>query len=153
MSRRCGSRAASALAVGLAALTLAACGSSSASPTQVRSQATSICSRGNRQIGRIPTPSSAAGALAFLNSGIAALKPELRSLRQLSVSGDAADVWNTAIRALSDQLATLQSTARKIQGGADAVQSFKSLQQTLAPLETQANNAWQALQIPACQSQ
>jgi hypothetical protein len=153
MSRRCRSRAASALAVGLAALTLAACGSSSASPSQVRSQATSICSRANRQIGRIPTPSSAAGALAFVNSGIAVLKPEVRSLRQLSVTGDAADVWNTAIRALSDQLATLQGTASKIRGGADAVQSFKSLQQTLAPLETQADNAWHALQIPACQSQ
>lgn len=137
----------------LTALTMAGCGSSSASPTQIRSQATSICATANRQIGRVPTPSSAAGGLAFLNSGIAALKPEVRSLRQLGVSGDSANVWNTAIRALSDQLAVLQSTASKLQSGADPVQAFKSLEQTLAPLETQANGAWQALQIPACQSQ
>lgn len=146
--------AARAGAAGLAALALSACGgSSSSSPAQVRTQATAICQRANRQIGRIPTPASEAGALAFLNSGIAALKPELAQLRQLSVSGDAADVWNAAIRALSEQLSALQSTAAQIQAGADPIMSFKSLQQTLAPLETQANNAWSALEIPACQSQ
>ena len=88
-----------------------------------------------------------------MNSGIAALKPELAQLRQLQAAGDAADVWRTALRALSDQLAALQSTASQIKGGADPVVATKSLQRTLAPLDSEANGAWQALQIPACQNQ
>lgn len=153
MSGRSRSWAARACAAGLAAALLGGCGSSSASPAQLRAQATAICERANARIGRIPTPANASGALAFLNSGIAALKPEIQELRQLSASGDAADVWNAAIRTLSAQLAALQSTASQIQGGADPVQAYRSLQQTLGPLETQSNDAWSALQIPACQNQ
>lgn len=153
MTARARGKTAHACTVALAALTLVACGSSSSSPTQLRSQATAICARANRQIGRIPTPSSAAGALAFLNGGSAALQPELAQLRQLQASGDATDVWRTAVRALSDQLSALQATASQIKGGADPVRATKSLQQTLAPLESEANGAWQALQIPACQNQ
>jgi hypothetical protein len=147
------STAARAGAAGLAVLALAACGSSSASPAQVRSQASAICARANARIGRIPTPANATGALAFLDNGIASLKPEVTQLQRLSVSGDAADVWQTAVRTLSQQLAALETTASKIRAGADPVQAYKSLQQTLAPLETQANGAWQALQIPACAGQ
>jgi hypothetical protein len=153
VSGRSSSPAARACVAALAALGLAACGSSSSSPTQLRSQATAICARANRQIGRIPTPTSATGALAFLNSGIATLRPELAQLQQLQATGDAADVWRTAVRALSDQLAALQSTASEIKGGGDPTSATKSLQQRLAPLESEANGAWQALQIPACQNQ
>ena len=153
MSPRARGKTARTCAASLAALTVAACGSSSGSPSQLRAQATAICARANRQIGRIPTPSSAAGALAFLNSGIEALEPELAQLRQLQAAGDAADVWRTAVRALSEQLSALRSTASRIKGGADPVSATKSLQHTLAPLDSEANGAWQALQIPACQNQ
>jgi hypothetical protein len=145
--------AARACATGLAALTVAGCGSSSKSPAQLREQASAICARTNGQIGRVPTPANPSGALAFLNSGIASLKPEVHQLKQLSASGDAADVWNAAIRSLSGQLSALQSAASQISGGADPVATYKTLQLTLTPLETQANNAWQALEIPACQNQ
>jgi hypothetical protein len=140
-------------AAGLAALTLAACGSDTASPAQVRSQASAICARANARIGRIPTPANAEGALAFLDKGVASLKPEVNQLKRLSVSGDAADVWNTAVRTLSQQLAALETTASKIRAGSDPVHAYRSLQQTLAPLETQANGAWEALQIPVCAGQ
>lgn len=147
------SRAARTCAAGLTALAVAACGSSSPSDNQLRSQATAICSHANRVIGRIATPSSASGGGAFLENGIAALKPELQQLKRLPAPGDASDVWSTAIRSLSGELSALNSAAAKIQAGGDPVASYKSLQQTLGPLETQANNAWQALQIPACQNQ
>ena len=148
-----GSVVARATAAGLAALALAACGSSTASPAQVRSQASAICAHANTRIGRIPTPTNATGALAFLDQGVASLKPEVNQLKRLSVSGDAADVWNDAVSALAQQLAALETTASKIRGGGDPAQAYKSLQRTLAPLETRANGAWQALQIPACAGQ
>jgi hypothetical protein len=148
-----GSGAARACAAGLAAIVIAGCGSSSPSANQLRSQASAICAQANRVIGRIATPGSASRGADFLNRGIAVLKPELRQLRQLSAPSDSADVWSTAIRSLSAQLSALESTVAKINTGADPVGAYKSLQQTLAPLVNQGNGAWQALQIPACQSQ
>jgi hypothetical protein len=148
-----GSRAARACVAAVAVLAVAGCGTTSPSDKQLRAQATAICARANRLLGRIGTPSSAAAGEPFLQRGIATLKPELQQLKQLSAPSDSANVWSIAIRTLSAELAALQSTVAKIDGGADPVAAFKSLQQTLAPLETQANNAWQALQIPACQNQ
>jgi hypothetical protein len=139
--------------VGVAAVAAAGCGSASPSQTQLRTQASAICSHANRVISRIATPPAEAGGEAFLRRGVTVLKPELQQLRQLSPPSDVADVWSTAMRTLSAQLSAIESTAAEIQQGADATQSYKSLQQTLAPLETQANNAWSALQIPACQNQ
>jgi hypothetical protein len=140
-------------AAGVAALAAAGCGSSSPSQTQLRNQATAICAQTNRRIGGIATPHAESGGEAFLQRGIAALKPELQQLRRLAPPEDAADVWSTAIRSSSAQLSALESTARQIQHGADTTLAFKSLQQTLAPLESQANDAWSALQIRACQNQ
>jgi len=139
--------------VAAATLAIAGCGSSSPSDNQVRAQASSICAHANREIGRITTPSAASGGAAFLQQGIASLKPELRALRQIAPPQDSADVWSTAIRSLSGELAQLESTAARIDTGADPVSAFKSLQRTISPLERQADGAWQALQIPACQNQ
>jgi hypothetical protein len=145
--------AARVCAVGLAGVTVAGCGSSAASQSQLRAQATAICTRINHRVSGIGTPPSEAGGEAFLQHGIAALKPELKQLQQLTPSGDAADVWTAALHSLSSELAAMQAASAQIDGGADAATAYKKLQQTLAPLETQANNAWSALEIPACQNQ
>jgi hypothetical protein len=135
------------------AVAVAACGSSPASQVQLREQATAICAHTNRQISAIGSPPSQAAGEAFLQRGITALKPELRQLQQLSPPQDVADVWSTAVHSLSGELAALQAATAKIDSGADTATAFKTLQQTLTPLETQANNAWNALEIPACQNQ
>ena len=160
MSERARSRAArrravaiAACAAGIAALAAAGCGSSSPSQTQLRTQATAICSHADRVISRIATPPAEAGGEAFLRRGVTALKPELQQLRRLTPSDDVADVWSTAMRTVSAELSAIESTANQIEQGADPTQSYKSLQRTLAPLETQANDAWSALEIPACQNQ
>ncbi len=137
----------------LAAGAVAGCGSSPASEVQLRQQATAICMHTNRLVSRIGTPGSEAGGEAFLVRGIAALKPELRELQQLTAPQDVADVWSTALHSLSGELAALQAATAKIDGGADTATAYKTLQLTLTPLETQANNAWNALEIPACQNQ
>jgi hypothetical protein len=142
-----------ACAAGIAALAAAGCGSSSPSSTQLRTQATAICSHANRVISRISTPPAESGGEAFLRRGGAALKPELQELKGLTPPSDVADVWSTATRAVSAQLSAIESTVKQIRQGADTTQAYKSLQRTLAPLETQANDAWSALEIPACQNQ
>jgi hypothetical protein len=120
---------------------------------QLRSQASTICARTNHQISAIATPAAATRGAAFLDSGIAALKPELSQLKQLSAPADVSDVWSTALRGLEGQLGALQTAAGQIGRGGDPVTAYRALQQALTPLETQANNAWQALAIPACLNQ
>jgi outer membrane murein-binding lipoprotein Lpp len=142
-----------ACAAAITALLAAGCGSSSPSQTQLRTQAATICAHADRVISRIATPAAGAGGEAFLRRGVSALKPELQQLRQLKPPDDAADVWSTATRTVSAQLSAIESTANQIRQGADTTLAYKSLQRTLAPLETQANNAWSALEIPACQNQ
>jgi hypothetical protein len=118
----------------------------------LRTQATGICSGVSRQIGRIATPRSEAGGEAFLRRGIAVLAPERRQLRSLAAPSEAADVYKAGVRALSGELAALGEATHALAKQQDPVIAFRTLQRRLTPLENQANDAWQALQIPACTS-
>ncbi|MBV9838004.1 MAG: hypothetical protein JO156_07790 [Solirubrobacterales bacterium] len=137
-------------AAGVAALALTACGSSSLSSEQLRGAATRLCSAASKRAALIPTPSSPAAAAGFLSQGAAALSPELAGLRALHAPGDLAQVYATAVGASSAELSAIQAAVRDLAAGGDEVITVKSLQQQLAPMESEANGAWQALQIPAC---
>ncbi len=141
-------RVAALLAV--AALALCGCGSSSLSTRQLRSAATRICTTATRRIDRIPTPTSPAGGELFLQQGIAAVTPELTALRKLAAPNDLKQAYSTALRATTQELQALRTTLRQLQAGGDPVILIKTLQQRIAPLETQANAAWQTLEITAC---
>jgi hypothetical protein len=143
-------RRVAALAI-LAALLVAGCGSKSLSIADLRSRATQLCQQAGLRTGRIPTPASPAGTAAFLQRGISAMTPELAGLRALRTSrGDVADVYSTSVDSLSKKLTTLKRTLRDLDRGEDPITAVKSLEHRLAPLESQENGAWQALQIPAC---
>lgn len=138
-----------------AAAAIAAGGCGGAAPPSLialRTQANRICSDASRQIGRIATPRSEAGGEAFLRRGIVALAPEHRQLRSLAAPSEAADVYRAGVGALSGELGALRETAHALAKQADPVIAFRTLQQRLVPLESQADDAWQALQIPACMS-
>jgi hypothetical protein len=85
-----------------------------------------------------------------LKHGIAVLRPELAGLRGLHPPNDAADVYSASLTAFANKLGALDTTVREIGGGADPVLAMKSLQGQLAPLESQEDGGWQALEIPAC---
>jgi len=118
----------------------------------LRTQATRICLGASRQIGRIATPRSEAGGEAFLRRGIVVLAPERRQLRSLAAPSEAADVYRAGVAALSGELGALREATHALAEQQDPVIAFRTLQQRLTPLESQANDAWQALQIPACTS-
>jgi outer membrane murein-binding lipoprotein Lpp len=130
----------------------AGCGSSPLTTSELHNDATRVCRLANRQIDQIATPTSPAGTLAFLRRGIAALTPELAGLRSLHPSSDVADVYTAAVKSLGQQLAYLTDAMRDLKNGEDPVIALKTLQQELAPVVTQANGGWDALQIPACLS-
>jgi hypothetical protein len=140
---------------GLAALPLVAligCGSAPLSAAELRQQATSICSRADRQIAVIPTPANQSAGNAFLKQGIAALDPELGDLKALKPPSDEAVVYQAAITAMSGELDALHAAVSKLDQGVDPVKTFRELQGRLAPLEAEADNAWRALGVSACLS-
>jgi hypothetical protein len=138
-----------ALAALAAALT--ACGSAPApSLVQLRKQGTSVCTRADRSFGRIATPGGEAAGAAFLRHGIAVLGPELRLLRTLTAPAEADDVYQSAISALASELTALKAAIHALARQQDPVIAFKSLEHRMHPLATQANRAWQALEMPAC---
>lgn len=139
-----------ALVTVLVVLGAGGCGSGSLSGTQLRSQATRACQTADGQTDRIPTPTSPDGGVAFLKRGIAALAPELVRLRALRPPSDLAQVYSTAISASSDELRALRATVRGLEADGDPVIAIKTLEQKLAPMESQASGAWQALEVPAC---
>jgi hypothetical protein len=136
-----------------AAIAAGGCGGSPPpSLVTLRTQATAICSGASREIGRIATPRSDVAGEAFLRRGIAVLAPERRQLGSLTAPSEAADVYRAGVRALSGELAALRQATRALARQQDPVIAFRTLQQRLAPLESQADDAWQALQVPACTS-
>ena len=137
-------------ALGASAAALAACGSPPPSLVQLRAQGTRICAGAGQLLGGIATPRSEPGAAAFLKHGIGVLHAELRRLRALRAPTEAADVYRAALDSLSNELSALNGSVRALARGDDPVIAFRALQQRLGPLEEQADNAWRALQIPAC---
>jgi hypothetical protein len=138
------------LLAALAALTASGCGDTPPSLTQLQNQASRVCVVAARQMDLIPSPAVPIGGEAFLTRGVAVLAPELAQLRSLTAPREAADVYSTAMRALSQKVSAVRSTVRSLDQGADPVVSVRTLQQRLTPLESQEDGAWQALEIPAC---
>jgi hypothetical protein len=139
-----------ALLATAAALLLGGCGSKPLSSSQLHDQATRLCTLATSQTDQIPTPASPAGSATFLKRGIAVLTPELNALRGLRPTGDVADVYSTSLDAFANKLSDLRHAVHELSGGEDPVIAVKTLQQQLAPIESQENGAWQALEIPAC---
>jgi hypothetical protein len=135
------------------ALAAAGCGGGTSSTlTQLRAHATTICTAANVRSYRIPSPTWKAGAGRFLKSGIDVLSPELKGLKRLSSPSGEADVYAAGVGALSDEIDALRSAASAISRSEDPVIAYQALQRRLTPLEAQANDAWGALEIPACAS-
>jgi len=143
-------RAGLASVLATATLLLAGCGGASLSLIQLRSRASAICTAADRKLQAIPPPGSASNAGRFLSRGIGALAPEVRGLKALQVSGDARGVYTTGVRSVSAEVNALRAAARGLARAESTVSAFNSLQTRLGPLQKQADQAWQALGIPAC---
>ena len=141
------------LSVGLALLAAAAltgCGSVSASLIDLRRDAGVICRHTNKAFNPLPAIPAQGQTTAFLSAGIARLRTQLAKLRRLGPPHSVADVYRAALAALGQELDVLQSAVQAIHRGEDPATAFKQLRQQLTPVQSQANNAWQALEIPDC---
>jgi hypothetical protein len=134
----------------LLAVLIVGCGSTELSDVQLRKRAALVCSTANRQADRIATPPTPAAGIAFLDRGIAVFKPELARLRTLRPPSDLASDYRTSVGAFSQELGELELTVRKLRAGEDPVAAMRLLERWLEPLEATQNQAWNALQVPAC---
>jgi hypothetical protein len=131
-------------------LALAGCGSNALSGGELQTRATAICAAATRQADAIAAPASPAGGPAFLQAGIAVFTTELSELRTLTPPTGVASVYATALSAFSGKLDALRGTAHQLRSRSDPVTGIKALEQRLAPLERQEDEAWRALGIAAC---
>jgi hypothetical protein len=140
-------------AAALAAVILSGCGGSSGldSPVALRRAATAIC-KSTAPVKAPPAGEPSSKELtAFLSEGTSNLQSQLTRLTQLhSATGEVGDVYRGALGALSSQLRALRAATAAIKRGEDPALAFKALQAQLSSLQQQADNAWVALQIPAC---
>jgi hypothetical protein len=142
-----------AAALLMAAVGVAGCGSHTLSDSQLRARATRICRQATRSTDRIATPARPGQEAVFLSRGIAALSPELTSLKRLSAPGDMSGDYRAAVDATAAELAALRSTLKGLRAGNDPVVAIKTLQQLLAPAEVRASSAWSTLGLPACRGE
>jgi len=139
-----------AMIAGLAALALGACGRTQLSTSQLRADATRVCTIATAQANRIASPSAPAGGAMFLRRGVRVLSPELAALRTLNVPRAASETYRSALTAFSQELDVLKAGIRDLDRGADPVAAIKNAQRRLAPLESRQDAAWQALGLPGC---
>jgi hypothetical protein len=142
-----------ALSAGLALLAvsaLAGCGGVSASVRDLRSDAGTVCRQINHTFRGLSGPTTEAQAAKFLSGGAVRLAAQLQRLRQDNPPRDVADVFHAGLGALDQEVVVLGGAVRAINQGEDPALAYRLLKQRLAPLESQANDAWQALQIADC---
>lgn len=137
----------------LAGLALAACGgggNGGLSSNQMRAAAARTCASATAGAARILTPSTPAGGTTFLRRGIKVFAPELAQLRRLRAPGAVATTYATALDAFSQKLNLIKSALRRLDRGADPVQTIQTLQHRLSPVESREDAAWHALDVTAC---
>src|ERR1700693_654533 len=134
----------------LAVAVLTGCGSVSASVIDLRHDAGAICRHTNRAFRPLPALLAQGQSVAFLSAGIARLRTQLTQLRRVTAPHDVADVYRAALAALGQELDVLDSAVQAIHRGEDPAFAFKALKEQITPIQSQANNAWQALEVPAC---
>jgi hypothetical protein len=132
------------------ALGVAGCGGDTLSSQDLRTKATTVCSAATKRINLIAMPTSSTGGITFLKRGAAILRPELAALVRLHPPRAATTTYAGSLSGLTQAVSALDATVAGLARGDDPAVAFKSLQQQLAPIELQANQGWQALDIPAC---
>jgi hypothetical protein len=134
----------------LVVLALGGCGETSLTASQLRTQATNICTRASARTDRIALPSGPDQGGRFLRAGIAALRPAAHALQRLDPPSDLRESYAQAVQLDAKALALIERHERAIAHGEDAAAEFRALQAELDRVIPIERSTWQALQITAC---
>lgn len=136
--------------VALAAALLAGCGEASLSASQLRTQASAICTRAAAATDRIALPTTPDQGDAFLRDGLAGLRPAAAQLSRLKAPAELRRRYDRAVQLAGQEIALIARHERELARGEDAVGTFRALQAALDPLTSEENAYWRGLDIPAC---
>ncbi len=134
----------------LLALGLAACGDDSLSADELRVRATAICARTAGATDRVPVPARPSEGGAFLSEGLAQLRPAVRRLTALKAPEDLRERYDRAVELAAEEIALIARHERAIAAGDDVIDTFRRLDDALAPLTAREDAYWRGLEIPAC---
>jgi hypothetical protein len=134
----------------LLALALAACGDDSLGADELRARATAICARTAAVTDRIAVPTRPSEGGAFLSEGGAQLRAAARRLAALKAPEDLRERYDRAVELAADEAALIARHERLIAAGDDVIDTFRRLDDKLAPLIAQEDAYWRGLKIPAC---
>lgn len=138
------------LLVVVLALALGACGADSLDAAQLRSQAGAICARATRATDRVAVPAAPDQGARFLAQGLAQLRPAAARLRALKAPQELRGQYDRAVQLADREVALIARQQRTIAHGGDPVDAFRQLAAAMAPLTTEENAFWRALEIPSC---
>jgi hypothetical protein len=131
-------------------LALGACGDDSLSAEELRIRATAICSRAAAATDRIAVPARPSEGGAFLSDGLAQLRPAARRLAALKAPEELRERYDRAVELARQEIALIARHQREIAAGDDVIDTYRRLDDALAPLLAQENAYWRGLEIPAC---
>ncbi len=139
------------VALALAASTLlAACGDDSLSAEQLRTRATAICARTAAATDRIAVPTRPSEGGAFLAEGVAQLRAATRRLAALKAPEDLRERYDRAVELARQEAALIARHEQLIARGDDVIETFRRLDDELAPLIVREDAYWEGLGITAC---
>ncbi|HWF74824.1 MAG TPA: hypothetical protein VG186_15845 [Solirubrobacteraceae bacterium] len=144
------SRRALAAPLGILALALCGCGSSTLTAQQLRRQASLVCSAAVERSDRIALPSSNEGGADFLDRGITVFRPELTSLRKLAPPRSLAEPYRAALADSKQQLDALIASDENLASGGDPVVAIRQLDVELEAIDARDRQAWRAVGAPVC---
>ena len=131
-------------------LALAGCGDDSLSASQLRTQASAICTRTAAATDRVALPSAPAQGDLFLRQGRAHLRPAAARLRALKAPQDLRQRYDGAAKLAGQEVALIARSEQALARGDDPADTFRQLAAALQPLTTEENAYWRGLGIDAC---
>ncbi len=134
----------------LLALALGACGDDSLTAQQLHDQASAICARAAAATDRVALPSTPEQGGAFLQQGLAHMRPAVAQLRALKAPKDVRERYDRAVQLAAQEVVLIARHEHAIAGGDDVIDSYRRLDRALEPLTRTENAYWRGLQIPAC---
>ncbi len=134
----------------LLAFALSACGDDSLSASQLRTQASTICTRTTAATDRVALPSAPAQGELFLRQGLSHLRPAAARLRALRPPQDLRQRYDRAAQLAGQEVALISRSEQALARGDDPTDTVRQLAATLQPLTTEENAYWRGLDIPAC---
>jgi hypothetical protein len=121
-------------------------------PTQYRSQATSICKSTSSKLKSLGEPSKKSEVNAFLKKALPIFRGQWEALKKLDPPPAYRFLHLKVLSLEKQQIDGIGKVIKQIDDGADPITVFTDLDKKLGPIGDAETKAWDKLHVPACAS-